>query len=408
LINSRHIKIKLSLKRKLEGAIYLFTGVFAFSSLSSYLIIDKLNLPFYLPELLLFPLLIFKSKVIFFYLKRLLTNLKSLIKLIFSLNIIGFLILLAHLNYPNSIGSIISTSRPIIYIILIAFGFSIPKNINFKFMFYLVIGIFIGDFINVLFISNIPYQAVNIIGLFLFISLPIIYKKNILQIITISSSTILILNAGFRILILTVVISFVFSHFFMIIKASNRPYVLAKKVFIKIIIFLIIFFLSSYLVNFYIQNFDLDRFTYFRIYDRTVNLFTGGIEKSQDISRFKKITWIWTKFYENIIPKGFIMEASGNIGNYNDIPIIWFYVTIGSFTSLFFLPWLLWKGFNFLIYKLKTSDNVDTSLAIAVFLIGSLLLLNGRFLYITYESWLFGIILGRWFSRESFLIKNKF
>ena len=66
----------------IDKVLYFITGLLAFSGLSFYLTRIKLGLPFYMPELLLIPLLVIKHKVVYIYIKKLLKGLLVNAKLI--------------------------------------------------------------------------------------------------------------------------------------------------------------------------------------------------------------------------------------------------------------------------------------------------------------------------------------
>lgn len=386
----------------MKGALYFITGLMAFSGLSFYLTRIKLGLPFYLPELLLIPLLVVKRKVVCLYIKQLLKGLLVNAKLIPWLMGWILLVLLGFI-FTGDIVAVLSNGRPILYIILLAYLFSRINTVSYSFLFYISFGAVVGDLLNSFFHFGM-YQmddpllvsSANIIAVFLSISIPIIYRKFFLQIITTLMVVMLIINCGFRIILIVAVISFIFSHFVVLIHHNYKQSIL-NVIYLLIICFIILNFLP-----YFINLFGITDYRYFRLVTRSENLLKGNIVASLDESRFKNVKLIWEKILsEKIFPYGFISEGKGIVGLHNDVPIIFLYDTIGSALSIVLLIWILFRGGRFAMHEIKhPTFSVDTSAAIAFILFILLLFTNGRFLYITYESWLFGIILGRFLQNR--------
>ena len=381
----------------IDKVLYFITGLIAFSSLSFYLTRIKLGMPFYMPELLLLPLLVIKHKTVFLCIKQLLKGFLVSAKLIPWL--IGW-ILLVLLGYifTGDILAALSNGRAILYIILLAYLFSRIKTVSYSFLFYISFGAVVGELLNSLFYSEL-YQvydprlivSANIIAVFLCISIPIIYQKFLLQVITALIVGLLIISCGFRIILIAAVISFVVSHLFLLIRHK-------KWLILKVACLILVISITSLFLIHYISSRGISNYKYYRLVTRTTNLLKGNFVTSEDERRLEKIKLVWTDIGgEKILPHGFISEGKGLIGLHNDIPIIFFYDTIGSIFSIALLFWILFRGGRFAVHEIKhPTFSIDTSAAIAFIIFILLLFTNGRFLYIVYECWLFGIILGRW------------
>lgn len=402
-MNRKLLISKSSLFFYFEKLIYFIIGFIAFSRLSYFILVIKLGLPFYLPELLLIPLILIcwnkiKKSLIEILYKRYLfmfyyTSLSFILIFI-------FIPILFNENY----NFILSMGRNVLYIIIFAFIFSRFENVSYNFLFYITFGAAVGELVNSIYylsLYNISMDnwknvsGTNIFAVFLFISLPIIYKKSIIiQIITGIIFVQLVIGSGYRIIFLAGIFSFLFSHLYIFITSKQKN---IKKIISLVIIVFLLFGFFSIVFN----NKELSNKKRFRIFNRTMSLLKGDIEASQDLRRWEKISWTWEQIDNKVFPHGFI-PAEGSW----DIPIVYLYTVFGSIFTWILILLIIFKGLNLLLYNLRTGClDTDASISLSVILVGLLFFLNGRFLHITYESWLFGIILGRWFSRKSF---NKF
>lgn len=399
-MNNRLVISKLNLSLSFKKLLYFLIGFIALSRLSYYLIVIRLGLPFYLPELLLVPLLIIHQKNIIKYFKKILNNFSFVLSfyMCFFVNII--LIAIAIFSTGQVI-NVLSIGRNVIYICLFTYLFSSLEKISYDFIFYISFGAVVGELINAIYylqLYNIQpnnwkhVAGTNIFAVFLFVSLPITCRKPlIIQLITVLLSGILIFKSAYRIILVTVIISFIFSHLFVMIR--SRKFFIKKIISLIIIIIIVVCFF-----NFYINNYDIGNKTRFRIFNRTMNLFRGNIEASQDITRWNKFTWTWEKIGNKVFPQGFI-RAEGSW----DVPIVYLYTVFGSMLTWLIFLTIIFKGIKSLVYDIRFPySNVELSISISVVLVGLLFFVNGRFIHITYESWLFGIILGRWFSKGSY------
>jgi len=392
-------KVILINKEWMDKILYFITGLLAFSGLSFYLTKIKLGLPFALPELLLIPFLLIKHKVVYLYIKQLLKGLLVNAKLIPWLVCWIFLVLLGYI-LTGDILAVLAIGRNILYIIILAFLFSRTKDVSYDFLFYVSFGAIVGELLHSLFYPVLyqiydPLQIVctNTIAIFLTISIPIIYRKTLLQIITTSIAGLLIFISGYRILLLMGVISFVSSYCLVFIHFKNKKYLILNMIRFILIISLSYFFFIHY-VNYYGDS----SYKYHRIVTRTIGFLKKDFNTTQDDVRFTIIESSLTGIGgEKVLPHGFISKAKGLFGLHIDVPIVFLYDTIGSIFSVVLLLWILLKGGRFAIHEMKKPIfNVDTSIALFFIAFILLLFINGRFLLVTYESWLFGIILGRY------------
>lgn len=392
-------KVILITIKWMDKVLYFITGLLAFSGLSYYLTKIKLGLPFSLPELLLIPLLVIKHKVVYLYIKQLLKGLLVNAKLIPWLMCWIFLVLLGYI-LTGDILAVLTNGRPILYIIILAFLFSRIKDVSYDFLFYISFGAIIGELLHSLFYPELyqiydPLQLVcaNTIAIFLAISIPIIYRKTLLQIITISIGGLLILNSGYRVVLLMGVISFVSSYCLIFIHYKNK-----KSLILNIMCFILIVSFSYFFLIHYVNSYDVSSYKYYRIVTRTISFLERDFTTTQDDVRFTIIESSLTDVGgKKVLPHGFISKTKGLFGLHIDLPIVFLYDTVGSIFSIVLLLWILLKGGRFAIHEMKKPIfNVDTSIALFFIAFILLLFINGRFLFVTYESWLFGIILGRY------------
>ncbi len=380
--------------------LYIATGIFAFSGMSFYITRFVLGLPLYTPELLLLPFAMIKWRAVRRALQILAHGMLHDLKLPIYLLIWILMIALGYVITWN-IADVLASARPILYILLIAYVAAKSPLVNARGIFWLTFGAMIGELIHIMFFYKLYVVlddrfvvGVNLIAVFLCISLSVVYRKVFMIFTCLTVASFLILGSAFRIVLIVTLLAFSGSYFMLLWKGGRGKFLWLVVGSIAVVVAggLALHFVGEGMVRDYAQ---------FRVIDRTMRLLSGDIAGSQDIARIEKMKWIWTGVIDRWLPKGFVSKAIDEIGNHNDVPIVYFYDTIGASFSLIFLPWLLAKGTSFLFaeFKRRTLD-FDTTASIGVMLFMVLLLVNGRFLYITYEAWLFGIILGRWFSKR--------
>ena len=104
-----------------------------------------------------------------------------------------------------------------------------------------------------------------------------------------------------------------------------------------------------------------------------------------------------------IFPAGFDMVSSDPLGLFMDSPVLHFLNTFGVLGGVLILGFILVLGVGFWVKKIgKPMCLFDQIAVYFVPLQLPLLILNGRFTYITYDAALFGLVLGRWFTMFNF------
>lgn len=380
---------------------YFITGFFAFSQLS-FVVGSRLGSSLYAPEFLLIPLFLLERRAIRRYLATLHVSMGQAVGLMLCFAIWTILALLGYLE-TNQLLATLGSARTILEIILIAFVFSRSRPLPFDILFYLCLGAVIGELVNASAIAprlnpfdDSPLASANIFALFILVSLPIIYENVAWQVVSLVIAAALVVNAGFRILIFSAVIGVVCSHGFLMLRESAQAAIRQIGLLVAAVV------IASAAGFVYVSRIGVNNYKLFRIAFRTVNLLSGNAVASQDGDKIAAIRLAWRDVGVRTVPNGFIMKGADRVGLYMDAPMVHLYDVIGSILALLLVGWILSKAVMFARAQLKQPGvTTDATMAVGLCLVTGLLLLNGRFLYIPYEGWLFGIMLGRWLQTRT-------
>lgn len=393
-------------KTILQYLLILITGILGFSYISNYILLQKLQLPFYIVELFLLPsIFMYFNKYINIFVR----SIKKRMVCFFILTILLMTaVILGVINGAGFIGAL-TMSRSLVYIILVAFIFCEYKEFDLSKLYILVLGATIGEFINVAIIapglSNYKGIAqVNIIAIALVVLIPVIRRRNAQGVICFSLAFLTAYLSGMRTPILICVITYIIANIYVVLSISftTRKKViklLLMGVILSVVIGAIILRIDI-ILNRVAEIFHMDSYTIFRISDRMKAFLNFDFVASQDTSRIEGYKKIFSEFIPSLIPRGFIGEIKG-VGNYIDVPILFIYDVFGSFFGMILLYIIVKRALSKVrdLFRKKLLD-IDVVAAIMVFIYFVLFIINGRFLYITYESILSGIVIGVWFNKN--------
>lgn len=399
-VYDRQMKYRFKLNNIFDIIVAFFLGALAFSKLSFAVTVNILKFPIYFPELFLF---------IFFILY--IKNMKKLTKFFSSFGNITalsllffcwcFLVMIAALN--GTMFEVLSTARPILYIIIFAFISPALIELTDIVFFVFLTGVICGELIYILNFASVydldfrGIEAVNLIAVFSYISLPILARMWKLHIFSLLLVIYLIFCSGFRIVIFTVLFALIISYSIQLYRSRHLSRF--KIIGILSVSSLSIFYFSKHLLNIL----DIDRFAYFRIVDRTVALISGDFLESQDNYRFNNLLPALRLEEFKIFPTGFDMRSAGKVGNLNDIPFQYFLDTFGAPVGIIVITTIIIFGVKYCFSIIRKPESNSYEMLSAAFFPFFILLLfvNGRFLYILYESIMFGLLIGLWFRNNN-------
>lgn len=379
---------------KLFG-FFLF-GFICFSGWSNYIVTQLIGLRYYVFEVLLIPFLIYYWRQIQSNYRLMRQNTKTITVLFliyaFVCMWIGFVKSGGHFE------AIVTTSRTLFYLIIIAGFFSTGIKLDISKIHWICIGATLGGGIyNSLFVlDEAGYSSLNIIAVTLMVLIPASQAKMKQTAFCTIIAAIIAFVSGYRINIVMILAALVIGIF------SN---LLRRKTGVKPIVVLIIFVISAVIIykNFYpitdflIKTFDMDSFTVYRARDRLYAFFSMDFEASRDMVRFDLYQQIGDQFLEKLIPCGLIGKSAGYYGTYFDVPIIFLYDAIGSLAAWIIVIILAYKGLRSYVFVIRNSvDAWSVVCGEMIFVYLFLIIVNGRFLFIAYETLLTGLIFGNW------------
>ncbi len=381
--------------RRSWSFFYYIFGLCTLSNLTAAFFLQVLGI-LYLPEFIIVFFAIFAWKTS----KRIADNIKrGLVNTIF-LPASGLLVIvLIYLGFINtgSLKGVLSTARPFVLVLLASFVAkrrSIPSN----FLLYSSLGIITGDVLNNYFLRDIYggfekgvyITNVNLIPLFIFITLSYIKEKvgyvvlgNILGLYLFYSST-------YRIVLAVVLVATFSSIIYKVYAEGKKRYVLFAVLGI-----LPLWLILSVNVTYYLE---MKNYRNYRVIDRTRQVFTSGIEAEEN--RAYNYANISTEVSNYVIPLGFVTEGADTYGWHKDIPLLYATDTFGLLLGLSISLLLIISGIvtavKVLFWGQFYSDTVVLSaLFYPCFIV--FFVLNGRFILIPYgEALFFGTMVGAW------------
>lgn len=370
---------------KKEMCLYILFGLFAFSPISSYLVMTVLHFPMSLPEVFVIFFLPFLPKDF----KKCFTFNKG----VFVKNSIFLIVLLfigmLYGNYSNS--ELLGTTR--IYLDLI-FYFSISnkqKGPNLKIIYFIALGTIIGW----LFMSIINLRTFflvsdeggfvslgNTFAIPLGMVAALLLKDNKKFFIYIVAALLVCLMSLVRrplvILFCSLFIPFLFGLY-------GRK---AKRVmfFIVILVGLLLPSLSIYLEKEY-------PIIYRRTFEKTIEFIHGESNQDDD---YRKENLASFSLFDNIIPRGLVTRNTEKPdgGLYIDYPFYEYFYTFGLFAFYFVARFMFKIRSLYILYK-KTYDSYIYLIMFMCLVIILLSFLEGTFLSSTYIVPMTGFIFGQ-------------
>ncbi|MGL5672104.1 MAG: hypothetical protein ACRDC9_03310 [Plesiomonas shigelloides] len=378
--------------------LVLISAVFGYSSFSSVLFIHILKLP-YIPEPFLF--LLFIMVYIVSVRSEIKIN-KLPLKLVISLVLILSGVLIGVVKFNTDVGDALSSARPYLYILLGATFAPLFLNFNEKKVLFFALCIVIGDIFAAIYNFNYEQDyrgisAMNVFACCMLMASSVLTKKIKYILFSFALCVLAIFVSGFRIVMLSTIVGFIFSILYMI-KHSNlthRLYYISFSILFVFIAPLVIVEVSSFFV-------DDFRYAVYRIINRTIESFELFMAGDVTAGRYQEISGIDRVYgYISIFPSGFIMLSEGLTGYFNDAPYLNFIVTYGVVLSAFILTFIILNSLIFIFssffYYNKFNSDIGLLLSVNVMMLIQMAI-NGRFLYITYESIMYGVFIGLTFK----------
>lgn len=405
------IKFKV---KNIEMLLIFITGFIVGTHWAEY-ILSKIGINFFLFEIFLLPYFMYKRNTIYNIFKK---KHKLNLILVFFFFVLISGVLFGTINSNNDIMSVLTTTRPLFYMILIIAFFSSIENINIDKLYSWSIATILGEIIFILLIyrdisPGRMWFYVNSITLALLVIIPIVQRKFIRTTISIILALFISIISGYRINLVILGLSLFVA---MAWRVLCKEKVLKYKIIVrKISILVFMTFIPIFVVKFYKQLievianiFKMNPVSIYRITGRLEFSLSGDIANSQDNIRIELYKKIYSEFTDNIIPNGLIGKTMGYTGLYTDVPLLFLYESIGSILTIIVVIFLGFIGIASFINAFRgTSLAFDTVCGLMAPIIIVLLVINGTFMYFANVSIITGIILSRWINRRAFLIKSK-
>ena len=396
-------------KRILANIYKIFLGMFGFSILGQYILLDVLQLPFSLVEIFFIPIIWIKRKSLFIAVKR-------LNRLSFKQIVLYFLLLFGFLygTFATFDFWIILSYRSIIYMI-IGFVYMQKQETSCQLsdIWLVSLSAIIGETIYVVIISTSSIvSSTNVIAIALAIFTAFMLERYIMALGTIALSLFLTINTGFRIGIVIVVVCTIEMLLFTLIRKDRKNKIISRirrGFFLLILIIILIILLNNYeqIVNIIADLTGMSTFAVFRTTERMRELLSFNISASQDTGRLD-ISMYAIQRLPQIFPRGLIGESIGEYWLYIDNPLVYLYDLFGSIATIGILVWLVMLIINnlnnYILYS-KIPIKLLCIWMIPVLLI--LFVVNGSFMVIVYQAIETGLILGI-LSNKNLKVKELF
>jgi hypothetical protein len=358
-------------------------GATCFSSLSFFLSIKFFKFPFYVWEhvIVIVFLILYAKNFKFFFPKR------DILLLFIAIFIWLFLLFVTD---RGSLRDLYSSGRPWLVMALFFIFSNRISKLNEKKLYLVAVGALLGEIFSFMinyYAQSVEHYKFYISYMILFVYLSFSFWRNSFKL----TNTLIVLNlailSGFRLNVLIVVLTifqFIIFNFRNIkVRFKKFRYIIGLSAFSVIIFFIIKDLISPY--------------TYARIFIRTRNFIFGGSDASLDTTKFDLIKNTFSLQDLSFIPSGFDMISKGRLSLYMDVPLIHFLNVFGLALGFFIILVILFMGLRFFVRR-RISNSLEFSAWVFVIIFPFLLLLNGRFAYITYDAAIFGVIIGRWFA----------
>ncbi len=376
---------------KKEKLFLILMGVVVFSSFSSLLVVEWLNFPLALPEVLLVPFaLFFRNKFNFVDV--------SIQKMLHTLTYFWLLLITIGFAIGNySPFSIVSSSRGYLYICIFFVLFSKKNSFSLDHValvsFGSLIGWAIGSYFNLLKAIGSMEQTVSYgaaLAIPLFLSTTIIKKKYKLLLLGLLLIVFISFTSGLRRQIFVSVLTLFVSSVLIVLNNPKRSF----KIMALFLSLLIPFVLGLPTIEAIFKE-NTPRLHY-RVFAQTRAVLSG--EKTEgDAIRSNNFKYLVSNLDSYLYPKGFVSKqttADKNLGIFNDFPLLEL-VHVFSFPVAILLIsiFLFWAKKNMVRYLKFQQDEsfVFTSSFIVMF---SLLFIEGSFITFAYAAPFTGYCLG--------------
>jgi len=384
---------KINLRRFLVTASLLIYGGTCFSSLSYKISVDVLGLPFFIWEHA-----IIIATLILFYLGPL-RKINLFLMAIFIFGFAGWILLILQTK-TFFLRDIYSAARPWLVIFFFAIVSGKVAEIEDKNFILLISGAVGGELLSYF----LAWQQNNTGEFIFYVSYMLLFLGvtmsvwrtglSLFNFIYLSFLFLLAFVSGFRVNILVFVIT-VLAIVFSPIKLQSLNISMRKKIY-YICLFIIAI---AILIKLFAEA--IDPLLYFRVVERLIGALSNNVDYSQDGDKFYMIKNLFSLQELSLLPGGFDMISKDRVGLYMDNPIIHvlnvFGVFIGSLLIFLLMLGSALLAFRLFLGKVRVGNYLDFAAVIFCCIFPLLFVLNGRFLYITYDSAIFGLFLGRAF-----------
>ncbi len=380
---------------------YFFIGLIFFSGLISLVQLHILRLPLFIFEPVLlatFVLLMWHMGAKF---KSLLSH-YGILTLVAAIIIFLLLVLIAVSGPSNStLIEAVSSGRPFLFAFFGVFCIQLVKKIPVFLMIAFCLGVLVGDYLNLLWAPLFREEwrgisAMNLMALFALNFLAARYSGLLLAFSMFLVSLYIAFLSGFRVNVIISVLGFSLGCLSILFSKKSK-----KEVFRFVALGATFPIAGLALFNFirdHGRNF-MDPYSYFRVVNRMEGLLHGSIEVSQDEDR-KAVLRMYLNYDYNLLPRGFVMRALDMVGDFNDFPPLYFILNFGFFFGAVMVVALFFLGGRIFLKSLSSRATSPLEAVSAAFFVVFLFLffVNGRFLYISQEAFLFGVLIGPWLN----------
>lgn len=408
----------ISMKSIVKEIYILILGMFGFSMLGQYIVLNVFHLPISLMEIYYIPLLLL-------YRNRIISTIRIAIKKMPYFLLLTFFAIFSSMFFGIANSgkiSVIIDYRSILYLLLVLLyvyknDITIPTKFIYKFSLYIIF----GELLYILFISTSDISSsINCIAIAAAILSAFCFENYFAAFFAFVLGCCLGVISGFRIGIVISVISFFEAILFMLIRNKKNMKI---KTFIRRFLVLIVTILCAIVfVNYYepiilkIADYTgMSQFAVFRITERMRGLLRLDFNMSQDIERLTIFQYPFERFWSCMVPRGLIGSFIEEYWMYIDVPILYLYDLFGSLGAFALLGGLfvriLRKYKNYRIYFLKNIIELQNEAIILSLLLVPILailfVLNGTFIVVSFQAIETGIILGFILKRTDAFQINK-
>ncbi len=385
-------------RKGMEYVYLAILGFIGFSRMSQYVIHSILGIPFYLIEIFFVPFFIYTWPEYLILLKRV-SKKRWFVVFLFVL----IYDVLMGCAYTFEIVDTVTMSRSLIYIVLLSFLFYEKNDYSIDKLYIISFFGLLGELIYSTLFSTADINSINTSCMALMMIIPAVKRRYGLFMISSILALIISINSGYRlgiVILLLVVMEVVV--WTVVVSEKRTVKSLTRKMSIPIaFLAVILMVVANYerFVELISSLFGTSQYAIYRVTNRLIGLFTMDFSLSREQARFDAFDVIVEWFDDRLLPRGLVGKSVGTLSYYFDVPITYLYDAFGSILTIVILGCCLFKGFKCFLASLK--DTVKDSHVVAGLMFPVLamcMIVNGSFLYITFQCITTGIIIGIWFS----------